>query len=301
MTKNQILALAVGAASVGLTSCDRTGGIKKTSDGLMYKIVKDEKGDLHPKVDDVIEMHVNIRIGDSILLDSRKMNNNEPFKFPLMAPQFKSDWVSGLTLLTEGDSAIFYIPVDTAKKYAEQQGGVFPTFAKSTDTVVYTVKLISVASSDEMKKKEEEAAKKQSQEDDVKLQSYFAEKGLSPQKTASGLYYIVDKQGVGANVQKGQKVTVNYTGTNMAGVPFDSNQDPKFGHTEPFEFAVGMGQVIPGWDEGLQLLNKGSKARFFIPSTLAYGQRDMGPEMPANSILIFDVEVLKIEDAPAAQ
>lgn len=299
MTKNQILALTVGAVSMGLISCDGTGGIKKTTDGLMYKMVKDEKGEQHPKVNDVIEMHVHIRIGDSVLLDSRKMNNNEPFKFPLMEGQFKSDWVTGIPLMTPGDSAIFYVPVDSAKKYATAQGGMFPEFAKSTDTVVYSIKLVSVASSDEIKKQEEEQANKQTTEDDAKLQAYFSEKGITPQKTASGLYYVIDKEGTGAHVEKGKLVTVNYTGTNLEGKPFDSNVDPQFKHVEPFQFVAGVGQVIPGWDEGLLLLKKGSKAHFYIPSKLAYGPRAMGDEIPANSILVFDVEVVKIEDAPA--
>lgn len=297
MTKNQILALAIGAVGIGFTSCDNTGGYKKTSDGLMYKMIKDEPGDVHPKVNDIIEMYVNIRIGDSVLLDSRKMNNNEPFKFPLMEGTFKSDWVTGIPLMTAGDSAIFYVPVDTAKKYAQ---GQFPEFAKSTDTVVYTVKLVSVESADEIKKKEEAQAAKQITEDDAKLQAYFAEKGLKPEKTASGLYYIIDAEGSGEQAVKGKKVTVNYTGTNLEGKPFDSNTDPKFNHVEPFSFVAGVGQVIPGWDEGIQLLKKGSKARFFIPSPLAYGARDMGPDMGANAILVFTVEVTKIEEAETA-
>src|SRR5690606_9806235 len=109
MTKNQILALAIGATGVALTGCDsKTDGFKTTSDGLTYRIFKDEPGDAHPKVNDMVEMHVNIRIGDSVLLNSRQMNNNEPFKFPLMEGTFKSDWVNGISLLTAGDSAVFY-------------------------------------------------------------------------------------------------------------------------------------------------------------------------------------------------
>jgi len=296
MTKNQILALAIGAVSIGFASCDNTGGFKKTSDGLMYRIIKDEPGEEHPQVDDVIEMHVSIRIGDSVLLNSRVMNNNEPFKFPLMEGTFKSDWVNGIPLLTAGDSAIFYVPVDSAKKYAQ---GNFPEFAKSTDTVVYEVQLVSVQSAAETKKKEEEMAEKQKTEDDNKLQAYFAEKNLSPQKTASGLYYIIDKEGTGPVIEKGQQVTVNYTGTSLSGTAFDSNVDPQFKHVEPFTVTVGVGAVIKGWDEGLQLLKKGSKARFFIPSTLAYGRQDMGSDMGANANLVFEVEVKNVEAAPA--
>lgn len=297
MTKNQIVALVAGAMSIGITSCDNTGGIKKTSDGLMYKIVKDEPGDKFPEVNDIIEMHVNIRIGDSVLLDSRKMNGDKPFEFPMPEPTFKSDWVGGIKLLTAGDSAVFYVPVDSAKKYAQ---GQFPEFAKSTDTVVYEVKFVSFKSAAELKKKEEEAAAKQTGEDDQKLQAYFAEKGLSPQKTASGLYYIIDKEGNGAAIEKGQVVTVNYTGKNLKGETFDSNVDPQFQHVQPFEFPVGMGQVIKGWDEGIMLLKKGSKARFFIPSPLAYGANAMGPNIGANEILMFEVEVTDVKAEQAA-
>lgn len=292
MTKNQILALAIGAVSIGFTSCDNTGGFKKTADGLLYQIIKDEPGDTHPQKDDVIEMHVNIRIGDSVLLNSRKMNGNEPFKFPLMEGTFKSDWVNGISLLTAGDSAVFYVPVDSAKKYSQ---GQFPEFAKSGDTVVYEVMLLSIASAEETKKKEAEAAEKQMTDDDNKLQAYFAENKLTPQKTESGLYYIIDKPGSGPVIEVGQKATVDYTGMLLNGEKFDSNVDPEFQHVQPFAFVVGVGQVIRGWDEGLLLLNKGAKARFFIPSPLAYGANAPSPKIPANAILVFEVAVKNIE------
>lgn len=297
MIKNRTLALLIGATAVAFTSCDNNGGIKKTSDGLMYQIVKDESGDAHPQVEDIVKMHVNIHIGDSVLLNSREMNQNNPFEFPLMKGAFASDWVNGIPMLTAGDSAIFYVLVDSAKKYAQ---GQFPPFAKDGDTVVYEVQFVDFESAAEKKKKDEAAKVEQKANDDKILQAYFAEKNLTPQQTESGLYYIIDKQGSGPNVERGQKVTVNYTGKSLEGKPFDSNVDPAFHHVEPFSFAAGVGQVIPGWDEGILLLNKGSKARFFIPSTLAYGDRDMGPDMGKNAILMFDVEIKNIEAAPKA-
>lgn len=297
MTKNQILALGIGAVTLGITSCDNTGGIKKTSDGLMYKIVKDEPGDKHPETEDMVEMHVNIRIGDSVIFNSRMLNNNKPIEFPLAKATFESDWVSGVKLLTAGDSAIFYIPVDSAKKYTQ---GMFPEFAKSTDTVVYEINLVSFTSHAEVERKAAEAAKGQMDEDDRKLQAYFSEKGISAKKAESGLYYIIDKEGTGKAISKGDMVTVNYTGTNLRGNKFDSNVDPAFQHVSPFTFRAGVGDVIPGWDEGVMLLKEGSKARFFIPSPLAYGKQQMGPEIGPNEVLVFEVEVTKVE-APAAQ
>lgn len=299
MTKINIIALAIGASALAFTSCNGgKGGFKTSSDGLVYQIVENGTGETHPALNDIVKMHVNIKIGDSVLLDSRKMNGNEPFEFPLVEGSFKADWINGLTLLKSGDSAMFYIPVDTAKKYAQ---GQFPPFAQSGDTVIYSVRLVSFETAEEKKKSEAAAAETQMKADDEKLQAYFAEKGLNPQKTESGLYYIIDREGSGEPIGRGQQVSVNYTGTNLAGKPFDSNVDPQFSHVEPFAFAVGLGQVIPGWDEGLMLLKKGSKARFFIPSPLAYGARDMGPDMGSNAILVFEVEVTNVQDPQATK
>jgi FKBP-type peptidyl-prolyl cis-trans isomerase len=85
---------------------------------------------------------------------------------------------------------------------------------------------------------------------------------------------------------------MNYTGMTLAGAKFDSNVDPQFNHVQPFWFNLGMGQVIKGWDEGIALMPKGSKGTLYIPSTLAYGAQSPSPLIPANSVLVFDVEVV---------
>lgn len=108
--------------------------------------------------------------------------------------------------------------------------------------------------------------------------------------TASGLKYIIVKDGEGELIAKEKQVTVNYSGYLLNGTKFDSSVE----RDEPFTFVVGVKQVIPGWDEGIQLLKKGSKARFIIPPALAYGTRDLG-KIPPNSTLIFDVEVLDVK------
>ncbi|MCW3122413.1 MAG: Peptidyl-prolyl cis-trans isomerase cyclophilin type [Flavipsychrobacter sp.] len=136
----------------------------------------------------------------------------------------------------------------------------------------------------------------QKETDDKLLTEYFTKHEIHPKKTKSGLYYIITEQGTGPKAWIKQKVTVNYTGRLMLdGRIFDSNQMPDFQHTDPLLFTLGTGQVIKGWDEGFQLLNKGSKATFYIPSGLAYGEKSIGLAVPSNSILIFDVELLSID------
>ncbi len=106
--------------------------------------------------------------------------------------------------------------------------------------------------------------------------------------TASGLQYLVVKQGDGIKPRAYDAVTVHYTGRLIDGTVFDSSEE----RGEPATFAVG--QVIPGWVEGLQLMSEGSAYRLFIPSELAYGNRGTGPIQP-NSTLIFDVQLIKVQ------
>lgn len=106
--------------------------------------------------------------------------------------------------------------------------------------------------------------------------------------TASGLQYQVVKEGDGAQPGPDDVVTVHYTGKLIDGTVFDSSVE----RGEPATFAVG--QVIPGWVEGLQLMREGSAYRLFIPSNLAYGPHGTGPIQP-NSTLIFDVQLIKVE------
>ncbi|MBO02938.1 MAG: hypothetical protein CMG35_09875 [Candidatus Marinimicrobia bacterium] len=111
------------------------------------------------------------------------------------------------------------------------------------------------------------------------------------QTMSNGLQIEDIKIGEGNEVKKFDIVTVNYTGTLEDGTKFDSSLNP--GRT-PFRFTVGAGQVIKGWDEGLMGMKVGGKRKLTIPPELGYGSRDNGP-IPANSTLIFDIDLLGIE------
>lgn len=108
--------------------------------------------------------------------------------------------------------------------------------------------------------------------------------------TKDGLKYEIIKQGTGPKAKAGDIVTVNYSGYLMDGKKFDSSVD----RGEPFKFKLGAHSVIKGWEEGIELLNKGAKARLIIPPSLGYGNNHMGI-IPPNSTLVFDVELLNIQ------
>ena len=110
------------------------------------------------------------------------------------------------------------------------------------------------------------------------------------EKTSSGLFYRINKEGNNKNPKKGDKVSVHYKGMLLNGTVFDSSYD----RNQPIDFPLGEGKVIAGWDEGISLISEGSSAKFVIPSSLAYGSQGAGGVIPPDATLIFEVELIKI-------
>jgi FKBP-type peptidyl-prolyl cis-trans isomerase len=134
-----------------------------------------------------------------------------------------------------------------------------------------------------VKNRKEQARKQADQEID--------EIAMGFDKTESGLRYKIINQGDGVQAEKGKTVSVHYKGMLPNGKVFDSSYDRK----QPIDFALGMGQVIAGWDEGIQLLKVGDKARLVVPSDMAYGSAGAGGIIPPNATLVFDVELVAVK------
>jgi FKBP-type peptidyl-prolyl cis-trans isomerase len=277
------------AAAKGVKTAD---GFTRLPSSLEYKIIKKGPGTRNPEIGDHIEMFIHVHIKDSVLFDSRKMYSaTNPVPFVIAAPKYRGDIMEGFMRLAVGDSAVIRTPVDSMRKAGNQ---LMP-WMKDGMKVEYEVVMVAIRSEAEDKKFMEEKAAKQKGIDDAVLQEYFKANNITPQKTASGLYYTVSREGTGELGKAGNMYSVNYTGKLLNGKAFDSNTDTAFHHTEPLNIEIGKGRVIRGWDEGLLLLKKGAKATLYIPSTLAYGPQEQR-NIPANSVLVFDVEVLDIMD-----
>ena len=141
------------------------------------------------------------------------------------------------------------------------------------------------------------SAQDQAAKDEQILKDYFAKNHIKATRTASGLYYTISKKGTGDNAKPGQQLGMNYLGKFLDGTKFDGNVDENYSPVpgrRVLTFTLGTGGVISGWDEGMQLLNKGARATLYLPSALGYGSGGNG-RIPPNSVLMFNVEVLTID------
>jgi FKBP-type peptidyl-prolyl cis-trans isomerase len=251
----------------------------------------------------VLTVFMEFRTGrDSVLMKSRQMQPT-PQPVALPAQPVTGSLEEALSLLLPGDSAVFRFPADTvfAKTFHQP---VPPFLKKSGNTLVVFASARELLTMAEMtarqQKLQAEHAKQaeaqsagQKAKDDAIIQAYLKKNHATARKTAGGTYYIIKKLGTGPTPKQGQQVRVLYRGTVLTtGQEFDSSA--KHGN-EPIAFALGTGQVIPGWDQGIAMLNKGSKAVLLIPSPLAYGTRGAGADIPANAVLRFEVELVDFQ------
>ena len=137
----------------------------------------------------------------------------------------------------------------------------------------------------------EGSREKQLEEEKIKAEEELEKLASGFDKTDSGLRYQILQEGSGLKAEKGKTVSVHYKGQLSDGTVFDSS----YKRNEPIDFPLGVGQVIKGWDEGIQLLKVGDKARLVIPSDLGYGAQGAGGVIPPNATLIFDVELMDIK------
>ncbi|MEQ8927968.1 MAG: FKBP-type peptidyl-prolyl cis-trans isomerase [Fulvivirga sp.] len=299
--------------SVTIIGCDSNKEVV-TKSGLKFEYVKEGEGEVVPKDRFLILNMEYIDANDSLWTSTAK--NGMPMII------FKKDSVWGsddgsvneiFYQLKKGDSIKFSITAGDLFKntfYAPLPRTLAEDLVVNFFIGVEDVKdkagmdAWQAAKMEQMEKDAVIAAQKQDSIDAVLIDEYLLENNIETVETESGLNYVVKKEGEGNQPTAGQKVKVNYTGWVLDGAYFDSSikevaqeqglyneaREPY----QPIEFELGTGSVIKGWDEGIALLKEGGAATFYIPSSMAYGPRARGKNIPANSILVFDVELVEI-------
>tara|TARA_B100000530_G_C15848087_1_gene444106 strand:- start:99 stop:932 length:834 start_codon:yes stop_codon:yes gene_type:complete len=234
-----------------------------TASGLKHKLIRKGTGTLRPGARDTVKVHYTGWTTDGKMFDS-SVARGEPIAFPLDA--VIPGWTEGLQLMVDGEKRRFWIPGKLAYGDKPSRPGA------PAGTLVFDVELLSFTPAPTVKVPEDVAAPPE----DAK-------------RTASGLAYKVLKKGAGeGNPGPTSVVRVHYSGWTTDGELFDSSVL----RGQPATFPLN--RVIPGWTEGLQLMKRGEKTRFWIPANLAYGVKPARPGAPAG-MLVFDVELLGIQ------
>lgn len=271
-----------------LGGCSQGAGFKKTKSGMMYKIISTQNGSLAKK-GDFLKVDYVQKVRDSVI-------NTSIGGMPTYAPVDSLGPVYNpaetFTKLKKGDSAIIIILADSL---ARKQGQL-PPFIRKGDKLTLTLKVLDVFHNEADVRKDQLAILDVKKAEEIKqIEKYLSEKNIKAQKSEKGVMVEIEQQGNGPKVDSGKAVHVKYKGMTFQGKVFDSNLDTTFGHAEPFTFVIGQRGAIEGWDDGLRLLNKGGKAKLYIPSMLAYGPNPPpGSPFKAYENLIFEVEVLDV-------
>ncbi len=295
--------LLFAAFAAFIVACGSEG--MKSPNGYTYvnhtKVATGES----PKIGEYGFVHISVFQDDSLVNSTYQMGRTVPIMVPDLAqiPEDqkgvgKANPVSDvLALMKVGDSVTVNVPIDSLMRQNPS--------LKDAKKLTYAIVLKEIKTKEqydqflmeERKAKEEEASAYKLQETEVGTQLASLIKQYKAgelkgkiQSTASGLQYLTLVPGTGAQAAAGKSVDVMYYGMLTDGKEFDNS----FKRGQPFNFMLGQGQVIKGWDEGIALLKEGGKAVLFIPAELGYGAEG-NSAIPANSELVFHVELQKVK------
>ncbi|MEK6783068.1 MAG: FKBP-type peptidyl-prolyl cis-trans isomerase [Bacteroidota bacterium] len=300
--------LLIGLLLIGMACSNE----KETPSGIKLSVLR--KGD-GVKLDSGTYLVLNMMFKDgkdSVWNDTRKVGLPTIMQMKTFVPT--GDGVlEAIMMMSKGDSITFQVPTKTL--FEKTFHARIPATLDSTSSFTFNIGLMDVLNAEQFQKHQDSMRLKQNEiyakQERIQLNldieaidKFLDEKGITAEETESGLRYVVTKAGKGENAQPGQSAAINYSGSLLNGQFFDSsiesvarknNVFTEGRNYVPYDVVVDAGSVIKGWDEVMKLMNKGSKLTVYIPSPLAFGNQRRSNEIPENSILVFDMEMVEIK------
>lgn len=273
-------------------------GYTQTPTGILYKFHKTNKKAQMPKEGQVLFLSLEVKTDkpDTLLFTSATIEKSEdmPYYEMLAKPNFKGDYSEILALMHVGDSVTAKFNADTFFHYVyKMERADVPFKVDAGANVVMNIKLKGIMEMDSFKvfinKKQADKDRIATEIEKKNIDDFIAANKLTVTPTASGLYYIETKPGAGDKPATGDSVKVKYTGMFIDGSVFDSNED-----IDNMTMVTGVGMVIPGFDEALQLMSPGAEATVIIPYRLGYGPQGYQSVIPPYSTLIFNLRLVSI-------
>ncbi len=303
----------VFGAMVFLAACS-TGSEKTARNGLTYTVVEEGEGETSQQGEYIVlNMRYKDQGTDSVWYDTGD-------EMPQLIQNMDSAWMAGNKMvqvifseMKAGDSVVF--EVTAGELFQNTWNQSLPEGVNADQIIEFQVGCQQILKQEEImawmqeqndkrRVMMESQAEEQFVTDTEIIEEYLAENNIETTKTESGVFIEMLEEGNGTEANAGDSVSVDYTGYLLDGTFFDSSNEEVARENnmyqegrpyEPFTFVLGRGAVIKGWDDGLAELQAGDKARFYIPSTLAYGPQQRGAVIGPNSILVFDVELVEVK------
>jgi len=278
---------------------------RKTPKGHEYTVVKDGTGEV-AKPGQFLMINLILKdANDSVWNDTR--TQEIPALYPINEPTPSDEGLEEIfPILKKGDSVIF--SMDAKSLFEKQGGGRVPDGVDPESDFKFYVGVKDILTEVQMRALEQEIMNKMNSRqvavDTQLIDEYLAKENIEVKTTASGLRYRFTKEGTGKSAAPGNQVAIHYAGYLLDGTLFDTSMESVAKATgsytpgrayEPLALQAGSGQVIQGWEEAILLMNKGSKMRVWIPSSLAYGNQRRSDLIAENSILVFDMEMIDIK------
>ena len=274
---------------------------EKTPSGLTYKIIKG-KGGQKPKPGEFIKFNFEYKLEDRDSILQSTYSGLPVYGSLDTGKRTAYTYMEVLPLMNEGDSAVISISIDSLKSK-----GMIPDYSAvlvKGQILTAKVKLIKVFKNEKDVLADYNKAMDSEKASETKaIEQYMTKNNLKGTKTKNGAYVVVDNPGDQSNkADSGKMATVMYRGYLASnGKVFDTNMDTTKGHTDPYQLVVGSQGSIQGFSECLPYFGKGGKGKILIPAMLGYGPQAMGPDLPAFSNLVFDIEVTDVGAAPPQQ
>lgn len=257
---------------------------EKTQNGLKYKFHSHHPENQKVEKYDVVNVKMNYRTADSVLYNG----GNEIIPFQI-DPYFKGDLMEGIMMMHLDDSATFII--NTSDFFLKMMGyEKIPDHAQDSEELFFDIKLVEIRPETEALKQRRLEIEKRKESELEKIGAFIKKNKITEKPSASGLYIIEKQEGKGKFVSAGSRVKVHYTGMLLDGTVFDSS----IKRGVPASFTLGNGDVIAAWDEAIQGMKQGAKAKLIVPSKLAYGDKSRKGLEPYTP-LIFDIEIIEVE------
>jgi FKBP-type peptidyl-prolyl cis-trans isomerase len=279
-------------------------GYTKLEDNLYLKYSHKNESGRKINVGDIVTLDMKYTTeDDSVIFESKP--GQPPVQLRVDSAKYTGDFMNALLDMNMGDSASFIVSADS---FFIRTAGMpqSPDFIDSASMLYFTVHVKDVQSMEELQQQQAEENARLQQEENTKLQQYLQDNNITAEANESGLIFISKKKGTGKAAEAGKTVKVNYEGKLLDGTYFDTSVEEVAKEQnlynpnrpyEPFEFTLGQGQVIQGWDEGIAMMKEGGKATLIIPSDLAYGANPRpGGVITPYATLVFDVELVEVKD-----